>query len=123
MNPLVFNAHQNRPPRMLPVNWRAQRCLFNNFQHRGTHLIAVVFDLRGCRPVITAVIQVIPAHLIHTHRKDGFKMWIDTLFNQFAEQQFVDEKCRGMAIVKNQRMAQRNRFVIKGLIAVEAAKQ
>ena len=69
------------------------------------------------------VVEIIPAHFVHTDCEHGLEARIDALRNQLGEQQLVDEKRCCMTVVENQGMPQRNRFFNVGRIAGQAAKQ
>ena len=84
---------------------------------RSTHLIAIGFYLRHRRPVVVGVVEVVPAHFINADGEHRLKTRVDAFCDQTHQQQFVDEKSGGVAEVKNQRVAQRDRFFEICLIA------
>ena len=102
---LVFDAHQNHPERVFPADRQREVGLADNFVHHGPRLAPVVRHLGHGRPVVVGVIQVIPAHLVHTDGEHGFELRVDALGDQAGQQQFVDEKSGSVAEVKNQRVA------------------
>ena len=104
MNPFMLDAHDDGPPRILPVQGQSQRSMFKDVQDQGTYLMTIIADFLHGRPVIMYFIQIVPAHLVYTDCEDTFKMRIYAFANQLAEQQFIDKKSGGMGKIKNQRM-------------------
>ena len=119
MDALMFDAHQYRPPRMVPVDRQRERDCCNQPVDNFAHPVAVFAHFVDTRPVVMGFVEVVPAHFIDTHREHRFEFRIDALPDQPGQHQLVDEKCRGMAEVENQRVAQRNRFAEKRLIACQ----
>ena len=68
------------------------------------------------------LIQIIPRHFVDADRARGFDFFIDALIDQIGDVEFVDEEDGGVAVVKNQRMAERIGFGVKTLIASQAVK-
>ena len=56
-------------------------------------------------------VQIVPAHLINAHRENRLHVRVDALWKEFGQHQFIDEKSRGMAEVKNERVSQGNRLL------------
>ena len=123
MDALMLDAHQDRPPRMVPVDRQRERRGLNQPVDDLAHPVAVVAHFVDTRPVVMGFVEIVPAHLVHAHREHGFEFRIDALPDQPGEHQLVDEECRGMAEVENQRMAQRNRFAEIGCIAGQRFEQ
>ena len=117
MDALVFDTHHDCPPRVVPVDRQGQRFCANYAVDRSTHLIAIGFYLRHRRPVVVGVVEVVPAHFINADGEHRLKTRVDAFCDQTHQQQFVDEKSGGVAEVKNQRVAQRDRFFEICLIA------
>ena len=110
MDALMLNPHQDHPGRTLPVQRQRQRHLFNKLDHPTTDLAPIVMQFRHRRPVIMTVIQIVPAHFIDTNRQHRFDMVIDTLIDKPRRHQLVNIEGGGVAVIEDQRMAQRDRF-------------
>ena len=125
VNSLMFDAHHDGPPVTVPVNRQRQRHGFDQLQHGLAHLCPVVQYFLDSGPVVVIVVQVVPAHFIHTHREDGFHVGVDAFFQDLGQYQFVHKEGGGVAKVENERMPERDRFlVIAGVIsqAIEQAR-
>ena len=123
MDALMLDTHDDRPPGVLPVDWRGQRRFIDDRQHRLAHLGAIGQYVRHARPVVVGVVEIIPTHLIHAHSEDGFQLLVDTPIKQPCQQQFVGEKGSGVPEIKNQRVTQVDRFGIEGLGIRQTVKQ
>src|SRR3954471_23372150 len=116
MNPFMFDAHHNRPPRAIPADRQRQRHLRDELVHNASYHLAVCVDLIYRGPIVMCDIQVVPAHFVHAYCKHGLHFWIDPLLHQARENQFVGKKSSGMAKVENEWMPQRYRFLEIGLV-------
>jgi hypothetical protein len=58
--------------------WR-ERQTHDELIYHLPHLSAVGFDCRGRRPIVVLIVDVVPAHLIDTHGKHGFKLRVHAL--------------------------------------------
>ena len=104
MDPLVFNPHQNRPPRRFPGDRKRKRQHIDQSVDQLPHFVTIHPRLGHARPVVVFLIQIIPAHLIHTDRENRLQLRIDPLVDHFGDYQLVDEKNRRMSEVEDQRM-------------------
>jgi hypothetical protein len=119
VNPLVFDAHHDGPERVLPGDGQGQGQVADGGVDEGAHLISIGFYLRHGGPFIVGVVQIVPGHFVHPHRKHGLECWVDALIDNFSNDQFVDVEDTGVAQVKNWGLPKRFGSKIKGVIGCQ----
>ena len=107
MDPLVFDSHQDRPERMVPVDGHRQRQGPDRFVNAGAHGVAVGFDLAQPRPVVMGRVKVVPGHLVNANGEHRLEPGIDPLVRDPGDDQLVDVEGRRMSEVENQRVPER----------------
>lgn len=66
-----------------------------------------------------AGIEVIPVHLIYSHRKGFLQLGVDSFLDDAVVDELVDVEGGRVPVVKNERMPQRFRPQIVGLFCLE----
>ena len=106
----MLDTHDDGPPGIVPIDRQLQRCLADDAVDGGTHRVAVGAHLSGGRPVIVRFVEVVPTHLVDTHREHRLETRVDALADEARKYQLVGEEGRGMAQIENERMPQANRL-------------
>ena len=128
VNPLVLEAHEQRPQRMILADGRmVGRQAGMGFDHvadDAIHLLAVGMDLLDAGPEHLVLGQVVPTHLVHAGLEQLLEIGIERLFDQAGHPQLVDIQRRRMPVIEDHRMAQ---MVVgraeKGFLAPQPGKQ
>ena len=119
----VLDAHQDDPPRVAPGDREGQRLAADQLLNRRSNRLAIGPDLVHTRPLVTALVEIIPTHFVDTDGKHRFETRVDALLDPAGQQQLVDEESRRMAEVEDQRMAQADRLPEIRLIAGQHLEQ
>lgn len=123
MDSLVFDAHDDRPPRVFPVDGQSERRGVDNLQHDVTHRLAVVHDFLDGRPFVVRFIEVVPAHFIDADGKNRFERLVDSFAQQSCEQELVHKKGRRMPQIEDEGVTQADGFLEVRVVAVETFEQ
>ena len=123
VNALVLDAHQHRPERALPANRQGERGVADDAVDQRPHPPPVVGDLGHRRPVVAGVVEVVPAHFVDANGEHRLEARVEALVDQAGEDELVDEEGRGVAEIKNQRVAQADRLLVVGLVAGQHFEQ
>lgn len=123
MDALVLYPHQDHPGRALPVDGQGERHLANKIAHQRTDFGPIAAQLGDLWPVVVGLVQIVPAHLVHPDGDHGLDAGIQPLVDQARRQQFVDEEGGGVAVVEDERMAQRDRLVEPGPLIGQTVEQ
>mmetsp|Transcript_37604 Transcript_37604/g.94328 ORF Transcript_37604/g.94328 Transcript_37604/m.94328 type:complete len:289 (+) Transcript_37604:3577-4443(+) len=122
VDPLVFDAHEHDPPERVLGDGHLQRLVgADHLHHQRSHLLPVLqdaLDEQRCRlgvlvglllgrPGVVGLVEVVPGHLVDTHCTHRLQLWVDSLCDVFAEDEFVDEEARRVAEVEDEWVAQR----------------
>lgn len=123
VDPFMFDPHQDHPCRAVPTDRQVQRHLFNKMKHLLLYFLTVRFDIADRWPWVMLVIQVIPAHFIHSDSHHGLERGINTGVEISACNQLINIKGCSMGIIENKRMPQRNSLCRPGIRTLQAFKQ
>ncbi|EKD35803.1 MAG: hypothetical protein ACD_75C01772G0001, partial [uncultured bacterium] len=117
MDPLVLDAHHDRPEGIVPGNRQRQRQAPDDPFNQFPHLAPVGPHLVHRRPVIMLFVQVVPGHLVDPDGKHRLKGGIDPAVDEPGDIQLVDVEGRCMPEIKDQRLTQGFRPQVKSRIA------
>ena len=123
MDALVLDAHDDGPPRVVPVHRQLQRRLADDAVDHGTDAVTVGAHLGGGRPVVVRLVEVIPAHLVDAHREHRLEARVDALGDEPGQQQFVGEEGRRVSVVEDQRVAQADRLDAVAVLVYQRLEQ
>ena len=101
---LVLDAHQDDPERVFPADGQGQGLRADQVVDSCARRPPVIAHSSDARPVVTGVVEVVPAHFIDADGEHRFVAGVDAL-DQAGQRQLVDEKGGGVAEVEDQRMA------------------
>ena len=108
MDALVLDPHQDHPGRALPGDGQRQRHGQDVAGHQLPHPGAIGAQGSDRGPVVDALVQVVPAHLVDADGHLGLDHWVDPLPDLAVGQQLVHEESRGVPEIEDQRVAQRD---------------
>jgi hypothetical protein len=123
VNPLVLDAHQNHPERIVPVDRHHQRQGPDGLVHQRAHGVAVRLDLGQCRPVVMRRVQIVPGHFVDADSEHGFEPRIDPVVGNPCNDQLVDVEGRRVPKIENQRVPQRLGSQVEGVFRRQGAVQ
>ena len=116
MDSFVFDAHQNGPERIVPVDGHRQGHRLDDVVNDRTHCVAIGLDLVKRRPVVMRVVEIVPGHLIDADGKHGFEPGIDSPGHDLGNDELIDVESRRVPDIENQRVPERFSRQVKSLL-------
>lgn len=101
MNTLMLNTHQDHPGRTLPGDRQSQRQGLDEIADQRFNAPAVFADFFNGGPVIVAVVEIVPAHLIHTNRHHRFDTIVQTRVDKASGHQLINVEGGGVAKIED----------------------
>ena len=101
MNTLMLNAHQDHPGRALPADRQRDRHGLDQIADQRFNTSTVFTDFINGGPVIVTVIEIVPAHLIHTNRHHRFDTIVQTRINEASGHQLINVEGGGVTKIED----------------------
>src|SRR5699024_7464627 len=98
-------------------------CIVDDVGDQRANPVAIGLNRFDGGPVIVNIVQIIPTHFVHADSENGFHVRVEALVDESGQQQFVDEKRGGVAVVKDQGVPQRDGLFVPGPVAGQSLEQ
>ena len=96
----MFNSQQHYPNVIMPVFDISGLHLIDDSKYDSFHFVPVHFSLRHRWPVVVTFVEIVPVHLVHSHREHFFVFAIHSLLNHAVVEHLVDVDRGSMAVVE-----------------------
>lgn len=102
MNAFVFDAEEEHPHAGVPVLDSLFLDVVDDAEHHLLHLLPELSCLLHAGPVVVALVEVIPVHLIHAHREHLLELLVDAVLDRAMVEQLVHVKGGGVPEVEDE---------------------
>ena len=123
VDPLVLDAHEDHPGRIIPADRRLQRHREDEVVHDLAHRGPIVAHPLHARPVVVRRIEVVPRHLVHAHGHHRLERGVDPVVDEAARLELVDEEHRRVRVVEDERVAERFVPHVVGVVVADQREE
>jgi hypothetical protein len=106
MNAFVFDSHENNPKVIMPVFDVCNGGVVDGVKNNAFDFVSEILGGSWGGPVVVAGVEVVPVHLVDTHRKHLFEAGIDPVLDDAVVEHFVDVYSRGVSVVEDEGVAE-----------------
>jgi len=107
VNAFVFDAEEEDPHAGVPVVDGVLLDVVDDAEHHLLDLLPELAGLLHAGPVVVALLEVVPVHLIHAHREHLLELLVDAVLDRAVVQQLVDVEGGRVPEVEDERVSQR----------------
>lgn len=106
MNAFVFDAEEEHPHAGVPVVDGVLLDVVDDAEHHLLDLLPELAGLLHAGPVVVALGEVVPVHLVHAHREHLLELLVDAVLDRAVVEQLVDVEGGRVPEVENERVSQ-----------------